>query len=256
MSDPGISEPNNIVPINANVQLPAELLDHAAADAGKGVSMKSEDQILPMVRVLQSNSPAVDQRGDEYVTGAAPGDFLLKGSTKPIRDGVAGIEVVPVDMAHVWNEWLPARGGFAGSHDHQPDDAKLTLVSEGGRDKQLLIRPSGHVIEESRLLFLLVEGQPYVLSCASTKHTFAKTWNTYMSQFRHPKTGGVLPAFSRKYRLVTVPQANSLGRWFGLRFHDQGWVSLEEYDAARAFHEVVKQGRARVEAPREPGDAA
>jgi hypothetical protein len=41
-----------------------------------------------------------------------------------------------------------------------------------------------------------------------------------MTQFRHPKTGGLLPSFARKYLLTTVPASNALGHWFTLKFTD------------------------------------
>ena len=33
--------------------LPAELLDVAASDAGRGVSLRAEDQLIPIIYVLQ-----------------------------------------------------------------------------------------------------------------------------------------------------------------------------------------------------------
>jgi hypothetical protein len=252
MADDLEKKPGMVVPSNnASDQLPTELLDRTAADAGKGVSLHFEDQLTPLIYILQSNSPACDQRGTNYIDGATPGDFLLRGAVDPIRSGVEGIEVIPCDMKRVWMEWLPARGGYASCHASRPDDAKQTLVSEGGREKQQLIRSNGNVIEETRQYFVLVEGRPYVLGCASTKNTFAKSWNTYASQFRHPQSGEVMPAFSRRYRLTTVQQANPSGRWFGPKFQDLGWVSVEEYAVGRGFYETIKQGLARAEPPRD-----
>jgi hypothetical protein len=74
---------------------------------------------------------------------------------------------------------------------------------------------------------------------------FAREWNSYFRQFRHPTSDGVLPAFSRRYLLTTVPASNSLGSWFALRFADQGWVTSEEYDVAKAFATIIEQGGRR-----------
>jgi hypothetical protein len=241
----------DIVPINN--MLATELLNSTAIDAGKGVSTKFEDQETPFVYVLQNNSPAVDTRGSEYVEGAKPGDFLLRGAVEPVRDGVAGIVAIPCGMARTWLEWLPSRQGYAGRHDQQPADAEEITVNEGGRERLRLVRPNGHIIEDTREFFLLIDRQPYVLGCAGTKHTFARQWQTWFRQFKHPKTGATLPSFARKYQLTTWSQANAKGRWFGLKFRDLGYLNdIAEYNAARAFNEIVEQGRARVEAPREP----
>ena len=67
-------------PTSGGNQLPAELLDQTAADAGRGVSTKAEDQLIPILYVLQTNSPACDSRGPDYIDGAEPGHFLLRGA--------------------------------------------------------------------------------------------------------------------------------------------------------------------------------
>jgi hypothetical protein len=68
-------------------------------------------------------------------------------------------------------------------------------------------------------------------------------------QFRHPKTGDILPAFTHKYRLTTVPQSNASGKWFGLKFSDIGLVTVPEYRMASALFEAVKSGAKKAEAP-------
>jgi hypothetical protein len=68
-------------------------------------------------------------------------------------------------------------------------------------------------------------------------------------QFRHPKTNDVMPAFSRKYKLTTVPASNAIGKWFGLQFNLLGFVTKREYDAAKSLYLAVKRGEKRAEAP-------
>ena len=67
--------------------LSQELLDITEQDAGLGVSFKAEDQLLPLIYVLQNGSPVVDKRGDSYVPGAEPGHFWLRNAVNPIRNG-------------------------------------------------------------------------------------------------------------------------------------------------------------------------
>jgi hypothetical protein len=122
----------------------------------------------------------------------------------------------------------------------------LTIHHEGDREKEVYTRAEGkHLIEEVRECFLLIEANPCLLSCKSSLIGFAKRWQTYMSGFQHPN-GGTLPSFSRRYKLITIPTTNHLGRWFTLRFDDQGWVTAEEYAAARLIHEAATRGSQRV----------
>jgi hypothetical protein len=237
-------------PAQRNV-VPDDLLGATEADAGMGVSFKQEDQLLPLIYVLQTNSPVVEKRSDAYIPGAEPGHFWMRNSATPIQDGVAGIDVIPCEMVRTWIEWLPSRQGFVARHDTPPEDmVERTIRDDNGREKVILIRDgNGNTIQDTREFFLIYNGQPFDLPCTGTKHTFARQWQTMFHQFRHPKTNQVMPAFSRKYRLTTVPMSNAIGKWFGLRFQDLGFVTKQEYDQAKAFYLAVKSGAKKAEAP-------
>jgi hypothetical protein len=227
------------------------MADMYEQDSGKGVSFKQEDQLIPLIYILQSNSPVCEKRGDSYIEGAEPGHFWLRNSLDPIADGEHGIDVTPIVMKRTWIEWLPNRQGFVGRHDAPPSDMVERMVrGDDGKEKQVLVREeSGNIIQDTREFYLLVGRQGFVLPCSGTKHSFARQWQTMFHQFRHPKTNDVLPAFARKYRLTTVPQSNALGKWFGIKFQDLGWNSKEEYVVARNFFDSVESGEKKAEAP-------
>ena len=227
--------------------LPAELLDEMAADTGRGVSNRAEDQLIPLIYILQATSPMCDKRGSDYHDGAEPGCFYLRGAINPIREGGAGIAAIPCEMQRVWLEFLPDRQGLVERHAQKPADVKTIVQEEGGRRKQILVRANGNTIQDTREFAVLVDGQPYILPCWGTRHTFAREWQSWFQQFKHPTTGKVMASFSRKYRLTTVRESNALGRWWGLKFTDLGWVSKDEYEAARALNAIVTSGAHRVE---------
>jgi hypothetical protein len=204
---------------------------------------------MPRLYVLQSNSPQCDKRGSGYIEDAEPGHFWKRYALDPIHDGEVGIHTIYCGMDYAFVEWPPGRLGFpVARHDARPADTEL--VQDGSQQRPKLIRRStNNVIEETRDLYLLVEGRGYVFSCTGTKHTFAKQWQSYFHEFRHPETGAVLPSFARKYRLTTYPDSNGLGQWFGVKFKDLGWVSEAEYFAAREFSRYVASGAQRVEPP-------
>jgi hypothetical protein len=228
---------------------PSELAEQMQIDAGRGVSSRPEDQLIPILYVLQTNSPACDKRGAGYIDGAEPGHFLLRGAIEPIRDGTVGIEAIPAGMVRTFLEWLPGRQGLVGRHDKLPNDVEIQTIKDGSHERQSLVRSSGNIIQDTREYFLLVEGAPFVLPCYGTRHTFAKQWQSYFQQFHHPRSGATLPSFSRRYRLRTVSTANAMGRWFGLKFDDLGWVGATEYRDARALNDIIERGAQRVELP-------
>ena len=238
--------------VNAQVPVPQDMLDAMERDAGQGLSFKQEDQLLPLIYVLQSNSPITDKRSEGYIEGAEPGHFWLRNSVNPIRDGLLGIEVIPCEMVRTWIEWLPNRQGFVARHDEPPVDMEEKIQrDESGKEKAILVRSgNGNIIQDTREFFLICDGQPYDFPCTGTKHTFARQWQTFFHQFRHPKTNVEVPAFARKYRLTTVPMSNAYGKWFGLKFQDLGYVDYEtEYKPAKAFRDAISRGEKKAEAP-------
>jgi hypothetical protein len=102
-------------------------------------------------------------------------------------------------------------------------------------------------VQQAREFYILVDGKPYVLSFHGSGHTTARKWQSHFYQFKHPKTGDILPSYARKYLLTTVAQSNALGRWFGVKFEDRGFVSKAEYEVARELHKIIARGAYRVE---------
>ena len=73
--------------------LPAALADMMEKDAGKGVSTAQEDNLVPLIYVLQANSPQVNKRDERYIEGAEPGDFWLRNAPQPIVKGAEGVAI-------------------------------------------------------------------------------------------------------------------------------------------------------------------
>jgi len=232
-------------------QLPSELMEAYKQDAGMGISFKAEDQLLPLIYVLQTNSPACDKRGDNYIEGAEAGDFWLRNALEPIRNGVEGIIAIPCEMTRAWIEWLPQRQGFVARHDNPPPDMKTEKIrGDDGREKVTLVRgENGNIIQDTREFFLLVDGQPYVFPCTGTKHTFARNWNTFFKQYKHPQTHDFIPSYAVKYKLTTIPASNAIGKWFGVKFQPFAASSMQEYNAGKALCLDVRAGKKKAEAP-------
>jgi hypothetical protein len=246
----------NPITVGETGALPADLMDLTEEDAGKGVSFKQEDQLIPLIYILQSNSPVVEKRGISYIEGAEPGHFWLRNSLHPIVNGEQGILAIPCGMSRVWIEWLPQRQGFVMRHPDIPSDAEEQLVrADNGQERRMLIRKSnGNILQDTREFALLVTAPdiadlPFVLPCSGTKHSFARSWQTMFHQYRHPRTRDIMPSFARKYQLTTVPASNAQGKWFGIKFTDLGWVSSEQYQTARQLNEAMEKGEKRAEAP-------
>ena len=73
--------------------LPAALAAMMEKDAGKGVSTAQEDNLVPLIYVLQTNSPQVNKRDERYIEGAEPGDLWLRNAPQPIVKGAEGVAI-------------------------------------------------------------------------------------------------------------------------------------------------------------------
>jgi hypothetical protein len=236
------------VPASSPDALPPELAGLMAEDRGKGLSQSQEDNLVPLIYVLQALSPQVMTRNAEYIEGASPGDFWLRFAANPIHKGEEGIEVQPCFFAKDWIEWIPRSkgGGFVARHASRPADVVETSDSQNP-NKVRLVRPNGNELVETRnhivRVFTESGAVPYVLPFSSTGHSTSRQWMFMMNN----RSG--VPSFGRRYRLTTKERTNPLGTWFGVEVKDIGWVSVEDYAEGKKLYEAFASGAKRAEEP-------
>src|SRR5215475_3414815 len=91
--------------------------DHVPADlsdqyAGMGTSHAADDNLVPLVYILQKQSPQVERQDTRHIKGAEAGDIWLRNSPKEIVKGGEGILFQPCYFTINWIEWVPReRGG-------------------------------------------------------------------------------------------------------------------------------------------------
>lgn len=239
--------------------VPASMLEKMKTDAGKGVSRAAEDRIIPLIVVLQANSPQVKPRDPKYLAGAAAGDIWMKNSAKrEVIKGDDGFEFQPCYFQKVWIEWRPNRGGFVAVHkDCPPDAVEEDIQKDDGSTGKAWVRENGNHVVETRQHFGFADDQPYVVPFSSTGHTVSRTWMDLMNQFVVPGTRDVAPSFSRKYRFTTVDRSNAKGQsWSVFRIVDLGWVSDDEYERGRMLHDSMSRGEKQAAAPEDPDDGS
>jgi hypothetical protein len=230
--------------------VPAHLAAKLAASAGRGVSTAREDNILPLVYVLQKGSPCVDERNEGYVKGAKPGEFWVRGTEKVIS-GKDGWLVQPCAFLKCWIEWGAKRGdGFKARHPERPDEAQEKMIKDDqGRDQMAWVMPNGNVVVETREHYVLDGADAYVIPMTSTQHTVSRGWMALMNQFRDD-AGRPLDSFARVYRLTTVQREKDTNKWYVTKVVDAGWVeTAEQYDRGAALYQAVMSGEKVAETP-------
>lgn len=232
-------------------QVDAELEALLEANAGAGVSTDPSHNTIPMIYVLQTNSPQVNKRNDKYVNGAEPGDLWLKNGITPVIKGTEGVMFQPCHLDWKWVEWRPNREGFVGTHDSRPAEAKQELLNPGEDDRTQWVLPSGNLVVETCYVYGLIDmEQPYVIPLSSSGFRVARDWNTDIRNRKfHGKT---LPVFGTKYRLKTVLRSNNKGEWFTLGFEFvEGLPTAQQVKQGLEFFKSVSTGEKRAESETE-----
>lgn len=275
------AQPSNAVATTAAAQPPSALAEAMKADAGKGVSNRMEDNIIPLIYSLQDKSKYTKASGPDYVRGAVPGMLYLRNADEPLIDGKEGF-LFQLCHFHVdYVEWMPraSGGGIVGRHTHiiekpdpqrpgekllsLPDGRKVIREPDRANPRRIITRlENNNEIVETRnhVGFVLLPGKPpmaYAMPFKGADHNVSKAWMTQMNNSIMPGTGQPYPSWAHIARVKLVERHNASGDWYGYAVNLEGWVSSqEEYDRGKQLHEAVARGVKKVADDDERGDGA
>jgi hypothetical protein len=233
----------------------AFLYAEAASDAPDiGTSAAPEDNLVPLIYILQPLSPQVLEGSDTYMPGAKAGTIWLRNFAEPFIDGNVGILFQPCCFSKDWIEWIPrkAGGGFVARHEECPPGAELVEDDENGRVVHRL--PNGNEVVEVRYHMGYVhrgvdQRLPFVIPMTSTGHTVSKNWVFNMNQRRLPN-GMRAKSFMGLYRLRTKLRKNKKGAWFAFEVTEEGFItSPNDMIAAKELQDAFRLGVKQSETP-------
>lgn len=242
--------------------LPAHLAGRMGEVAGKGVSTAQEDNLVPLIYVLQDNSPQCRKKDPAYIEGAEAGKIWMRNAAVPFADE---IDFQPCFFSKEWVEWVPRSkgGGIVARHPECPKNAVLTEVEEDGNVKEVWKLPNGNEVVETRYHsgFVLREGQPplpYTIPLKSTGHTVSKAWMFMMNSKLLPDNKKA-PSFACVYKLRTVYKTKNNQSWwmFEINDADTRWVeTVEDFERGLALHEAFASGEKKNELDEDAASAA
>ena len=233
--------------------LPPALASKMAEHAGKGVSGAAEDNLIPLIYILQALSPQVNKKNPAYIDGAEPSSIWLRNAPTPIIDGEVGVLFQPCHFTKGYVEWVPrdSGGGFVARHAALPVEAKATKDSKNP-NKVTYKMPNGNEVVETRYHagHVLTDAGPlpYIIPMTGSGHTVSKSWMSVMNSHTLPD-GNVMPSWSRAYRLRTKERTNTVGQsWFSWDISDEGFVSEEDFDRGTRLNKACESGEKRAAA--------
>ena len=242
-------------PVKASNALPAYLQNAVKADAGKGVSNSADDSLVPIIVVLQGQSPQTMKPKPEYIKDAVPGAIWLRNSALPIRESIL---VQPCYFYKSIGEWIPRNpdgsgGGFVAMHDWSEDwTKKLNLKEVEDRDgnKRWMDQNEEHEFVEARNHVVIVHNDDgsaaqYLIPLSGSGHSVSRQW---MFMIRNKTVDGAqIPSWAVMYRLKTIMRTKGKNNWYVLDPHEGSeegtlWATEAQYAEGKKLHEAFAAG--------------
>lgn len=222
---------------------------------GKGISESADDSLVPMVTILQAQSPQAIKQKPEYIKGAEAGVIWLKNAPHPVVPGEEGILVQPCAFWKNVVEWIPKNkdgsgGGYVGEHPAMPADAK-EVADKDDPERKRMMSPRGTEYVETRnhaVIVYTADGQafPYLIPLSSSGHSVSRQWMFMMKSKTHE--GAKIDSFAVLYRLKTVLRTKGTYNWFTFDPKEAGdegetlWATEEQYAAGEALNIAFEKG--------------
>lgn len=227
------------------------------ADAGDGAHDLGRDDIqIPLLVILQANSPFAKRSDPKYITDAAEG-MIMNSVTHDLYSGdreTGGVLVIPCAYERKHVEWVPrdAGGGFVMAHPITEGIIRQCTRNENNRDAL----PNGNEIIDTAYHFVLLldpadptNFTPIVIPMARTQLKVSRRWNTLIKDTRLtlPNRKKIQPPwYATRWRLFTVGETNDQYSWCNWGVEFDGIVTDKVlYEAGKAFREEVLSGRAK-----------
>lgn len=227
----------------------------------------ADSYAIPFLAVLQSGSPQCKRSDGQYIQGAQEG-MIMNTVTSELIDGDDGVEVIPVHYQRVYTKWVPKDegGGFLGEFPIDTPEA-----DRAEREGSKLVLPDGNHLVDTRKHYCIMKKadgsfEPVLITMSSTQIKKSRNIMTRLRNLKLRRSDGKMftpPSFANVLKLVTVPEQNDQGSWYGwkpdfsslrqLNLSDQ--TEAELFEAAKDFREAIRSGKVEEQKP-EPAPSA
>ena len=217
--------------------------------SGYGYSEKREDNLVPILGILQDNSAEVKRNHAKMIEGAKAGDLIIRSLRRVVDVDTNDIPVIPCASTHYWVEWEgePGDGKPVNQYpfDDRPADAR-EIPDPQNDDKKILVMPNGNRLVDTRywyaMCFIGDSWKEVVIPMAGTNHTVSRSWNSVQMEKRIPG-GGKAPSWFYAYGLSTKFNQRGQQSWYTYEVKELGWNQNKELRAkGRRIFEQVQAG--------------
>jgi hypothetical protein len=193
-----------------------------------------ETMAIPFIKVLNALSPELNHKKEEFIAGAKIGDIVNSVTRKKYG---TEIELVVIKFEHMFVEWKPNRGGFAGYHT--PLEANEIAVDKTfGKWKT----KDGNDLTETYMYYVLIVGHENdgvcIISADSADLKNAKRLNTMMQTQRYGDGSRAYP-HCQVYLAKSTEHSNDKGDWNALVYTFSDFVDEKLYNIAMYEREQI-----------------
>lgn len=233
------------------------------ADADVGFeNIGMEDTRIPMLSILQSNSPQCKRSNGKFIKGAEEGN-MYNSVTENLYDGDKGIEIIVASYDRVYIEWIPRNpdgsgGGFVGAHTKDSEVVLTATKTEKCRDGVL---DNGNELANTMQFYVLLKKAEggvtrMLVPMSSTQLTPGKTLVAKLQDLveTDPKSGKSYtpPLFYSIYKLKTVVQTKGENSWYNYKTEFVRTLDIQNEDdvqlylAGKEFHNLVSSKEVEI----------
>ena len=240
---------NNQVAPKKEASVPVAL--DLEALSGQGTeNITARDTRLPLLKILYSNSPVLDEDDGKYNEKAKQGDIYneITGSLYKAKEGVLA---VPCHYTNTFNEWQDRGESLGRPVAIHSDPTIMTKTTKGDDGKDRL--PNGNYVEDTGNHFVQLLNENYepiemaLIPMKSTQKKKSKLWNSMIISRKIKGKNGMFvpPSWSQVYRLKATKESNSQNSWYGWLIEYDSILdvnkSIESLETSKSFYESCKK---------------
>jgi len=201
------------------------------ANVGQGMEeLGSQDFQMPLLSILQANSPELQEGNEKYNPEARPGRIFSAKSGICYRE----VHLIPIRMKVRNVEWKPREAGGGKIADYGVTNTPKDIHQDAATGR--LFRSNGNQIVQTYYYLCMLQEEAWdkvILSLKSTQNKQARRWNTIMQAQK-------LVMYSYIYKLSVISQNNPKGTWYGWKVDwDSQLTDLQLYNQAKEAHQAM-----------------
>ena len=173
---------------------------------GAGHEDLDSSSAMPIIRILQDQSPEINPRKENHIAGSKAGDLFWNKTRSVVP---SPLEFVPVACRSVYVEWKPKSDGGGVVATHPLSVTSDPRYRKDGYKEFLGSNELKYTTYWCILALINGEWENALLACTSTQLKVSRALSSEIAKFRYEGLQVTPPVFARKFKLSSVLEKNA-----------------------------------------------